>query len=328
MQTAPLNIKKILVVRNDRFGEFLLNIPALRALRETFPQAKITTVVDHCVRELTECIPYIDEAVEWGMRRHSLSERIGLIRTLKAETMDMAIMLNPSKEFNILTYISGIPVRVGYDKKWGFLLTHKMRDIKYLGQKHEVEYNLELVGLVGAKTKDKGLSLIVEENNLPDDLPSNRDIKDDNILIALHPWTSDHIKQWLLNNFSELSVKLLNEPAVKIIVFGGKEDLGKSSELFGGFDKRLINVTGKTTLKQLAALLKKCRLLISGDSGPVHLACAVGTPVIAIFRNDIPGKSAKRWGPWGEGSFVIEKDRLSDISVDEVLSKVKEALNN
>jgi len=86
-------------------------------------------------------------------------------------------------------------------------------------------------------------------------------------------------------------------------------------------------MTGKTTLKQLASLLKKSRLLISGDSGPVHLACAVGTPVIVIFRNDIPGKSAKRWGPWGPGNFIIEKDNLCDITVDEVFSKAKEALN-
>ncbi len=329
MQIDRKAVKKILVVRNDRFGEFLLNIPALRALKETFVQPEITAVVAPNVKELAECIPYIDKVIQWGIQRHSLSERFGLIRALKAKAIDMAIMLNPSKEFNMFTYVSGIPVRVGYDRKWGFLLTHKMQDIKYLGQKHEVEYNLDLVGLVGAKTEDKSLTMMIEGNSVIDGLLSDCDMRNDTILIALHPWTSDPIKQWPLEKFRELSARLLNNPAVKVIIVGGKEEQARSRELFDSPDKRLIDTTGKTTLKQLAALLKKCRLLISGDSGPAHLACAAGTPVIVIFRNDIPAKSAKRWGPWGgKGNFAIERDRLSGISVDEVLGRVKEALSN
>ncbi len=74
---------------------------------------------------------------------------------------------------------------------------------------------------------------------------------------------------------------------------------------------------------ELAALLKRCSLLISCDSGPMHLAVSVGTPVVALFRNDLPGKGAQRWGPWGEGHTVIEKGRLEDISVDELLEAVR-----
>jgi ADP-heptose:LPS heptosyltransferase len=76
-------------------------------------------------------------------------------------------------------------------------------------------------------------------------------------------------------------------------------------------------------LKQLAALLKKCKLLISGDSGPVHLAACVETPVIAIFRSDMPQKCAVRWGPSSEGSIVVQKNNLADISVEEVFEKVR-----
>jgi ADP-heptose:LPS heptosyltransferase len=67
-------------------------------------------------------------------------------------------------------------------------------------------------------------------------------------------------------------------------------------------------------------------LIISGDSGPVHLACAVGIPVVALFRNDLPGKTAKRWGPWGKGCAVIEKDSLNDITVDEVLNLLRQII--
>jgi ADP-heptose:LPS heptosyltransferase len=82
----------------------------------------------------------------------------------------------------------------------------------------------------------------------------------------------------------------------------------------------------QTSLVELAALLKRCSLLISCDSGPMHLAASVGTPVVALFRNDLPGKTAKRWGPWGSGHTVIEKVNLLDISVDEVFEKAKQRL--
>ncbi len=158
MQIDKGTIKNILVVRNDRFGEFLLNIPAFRALKETFINANLIIAVDPYVRELAESIPFIDEAIEWSRGKHPLLEKLRLIKLLKNRRIDMAVMLNPSKDLNIITRLAGIPIRVGYDRKWGFLLTHKMKDKKHLAEKHEIEYNLELVSLIGAKTQDSTLS--------------------------------------------------------------------------------------------------------------------------------------------------------------------------
>lgn len=324
MLVEPEKIRNILVVRNDRFGEFLLNIPALRALKETFIDARIITVVDPYVKELAECISYIDELIVWGSGKHQLSEKIELISCLKGKNIDLAIMLNPCKEFNIFTYLAGIPIRVGYDRKWGFLLTEKIKDKKYLAEKHEVEYNLELVGLVGANTRDKRLSLGLKVN-ANDNLLNDLNIEDSD-LIAVHPWTSDPLKQWPIENFCSVTEKLIKELNKKVIIIGGAQEQAKGLKYFNHPQENIINLTGKTSLVQLAALLKRCKLLISGDSGPVHLACAVGAPTIAIFRSDIPAKCARRWGPWGAGNFVIEKDNLNDISVDEVLEKAKEVL--
>lgn len=325
MQIDHKTIKNILVVRNDRFGEFLLNIPAFRALKETFVNARIIAVVSPYVRELAERVPFIDEIIEWARAKHALTENFRFIKLLKRKDIDIAIMLNPSKVFNIFSYLAGIPVRVGYARKWDFLLTHKIEDKKYLGQKHEIEYNLELVHLIGAKTENKTLSLIIDNdiNSLFEDF----NIKDYDNLVALHPFTSDPIKQWPLDNFVELANKLICEPNIKLVTVGGKDELNSSIKFCRNLLGSPINMTAMTTLRQLAALLKRCKLLISGDSGPVHLACAVGIPVLAIFRGDIPGKSARRWGPWGEEHTVIEKNNLSDISVDEVFKKIKEKLN-
>jgi ADP-heptose:LPS heptosyltransferase len=325
MQIVPRDIKNILALRNDRFGEFLLNIPALRALKETFVNARIIVVVDPYVGELARSISFIDEIIEWGRGRHSLSEKLRLIGFLRKRGINVAIMLNPSKDFNIFAYLAGIPIRVGYDRKWGFLLTHKIQDKKYLGHQHEIEYNLELVSLIGAQTQDKNLSLKIG-NNINNNLLGEFNIRDDSRLVALHPWTSDPLKQWPLSNFCELARRLIKELNAKIVIIGGEEEFKVSVELFNHFDSNLINTTGRTTLKQLAGLLKKSKLLISGDSGPMHLACAVGTPVVAIFRNDLPEKSAKRWGPTGANNVVIESESLADIGVDEVINRVKEAI--
>ncbi len=234
-------------------------------------------------------------------------------------------MLNPLKDMNILTYLSGIPIRVGYNRKCGFLLTHKMKDEKCLGLRHEVEYNLELVSLIGVKTEDKSLFFPVDNIQM-DSLPEYFNINNYNNVVAIHPWTSDPVKQWPVQFFRDLAIRLMREQGVRVVIVGGKDELDKSTELFSDIDNNLINLTGKTTLMQLAAFLKKCRLLVSGDSGPVHLATAVGTQVLAIFRNDIPGKGPLRWGPWGEGNIIVGKGNLLDITVTEVFDKVKGAL--
>lgn len=304
----------------------MLNIPALRALKSAFENVRIIAVVDPYVKDLAQCIPLIDEVIEWSRGKHSLAQKIKFINLLKARRIDAAVMLNPSKEFNIFTYLSGIPVRVGYARKWDFLLTHKIEDMKHLGVKHEVEYNLELVGLLGAGTDDKRLFLSVD-NGIIKNLVEDYGIKESDTLVALHPWASDPIKEWPLANFMALVRRLLLEKNIKVVIVGGKDELGRAQDFSkDSAAQNLINLTGKTTLKQLAAFLKRCKLLISGDSGPMHLASAVGSKVLAIFRNDIPGKASKRWGPWGEGHIIIQKSSLSDISVDEVCDKAKEAL--
>lgn len=302
------------MVRNDRFGEFLLNTPAFRALKRNYPGAKLTLLVNPYVRELAGYIDCVDEVIAWENTKHKFSQIYRFSRNLKAGNFDLCVIFNPSRELNIIAFLAGIPIRVGYNRKWAFLLTHKMEDKKYLGQKHEVEYNLELLNLIGIKTEDKALSLKID----------NGIIRGEDI--ALHPFTSDPVKQWPIQNFRELAQRLVKELNKKVIIVGGKEELTRGGAYFDNLGAGIVNMTGKTTLIQLASLLKKCGLLISGDSGPVHLACAVGTRVLALFRNDLPAKSAKRWGPWGEGHSVIEKPNLADISVDEVLGKVKEGL--
>ena len=142
-------IKNILIIRNDRFGEFLLNISAMRALKETYSQARLTLAVSSAVSELAGLVECVDEVVVWDEVK----------RNLRKHQFDLCVVLNPTKEANWAVFWAGIPVRVGYDRKWGFLLTHKIKDTKHFGNRHEVDCNLELVGLVG-RSQGSGPSLV------------------------------------------------------------------------------------------------------------------------------------------------------------------------
>jgi ADP-heptose:LPS heptosyltransferase len=307
-------MRNILVLRNDRFGEFLLNIPALRALRETYPEARLTLVVNPSVRELAASLSLAERILEWSARQHSFWQVLGMSRRLRKMRFDAALMLNPSQEFNLITYLAGIPLRAGYCRKWPFLLNRRLEDKKYLGLQHEVEYNLQLAGLLGAKTADTSLRLPVDFScsiNLPDEF------------IVIHPFTSDPLKQWPPERFRELACVLQDKFKQKVVVVG-LPNPAEGPQL--DFGPEIIDLTAKTSLVQLAGLLKKAKLLISGDSGPVHLACVVGTPVIALFRNDLAAKGPRRWGPWGNSGFVLENKSLEGISAQEILAKAEEVL--
>ncbi|MFA5063434.1 MAG: glycosyltransferase family 9 protein [Candidatus Omnitrophota bacterium] len=298
-------IKNILVIRNDRFGEFLLNIPAFRALKESFPGSQLTLAVSFANKELAECIECADKVAIWDD---------DFKKNLRKQKFDLCVVLNPAKEAHWACFWAGIPKRVGYNKKWGILLTHKMQDNKNLGLKHEVECNLDLVGLIDARTVDKAIRLgRLPQHNKPEYSGA----------IAIHPFTSDSLKQWPVEKFQELIRRLAQDFGAKLIVVGREKDDRKE---FDNLGKNVINLVNKTSLVELAQILRQSKLLISCDSGPMHLAAAVGTPVLALFRNDLAGKTARRWGPWGKGHMVIEKSRLEDIATEEIIEIINKKL--
>jgi len=313
MKINSAKIKRILVVRNDRFGEFLLNVPAFRALKETFLDARITLVADTSLVDLADSIPYIDEFLFWNRGKHSIFGGIVFWWQLFLKRFDAAVIFNPTKEMHIYSYLAAIPIRVGYKRKWCFLLTHTIKDTKNRGDKHEVIANLELVDLLGAKTANYGLEIKLNSN------------LNDRYLVAIHPFTSDMVKQWPLERFHELAERLSVRGIGKIVIVGKPE---KNEKVLVFAQGEIINMVGKTGLIQLADILKQSKVLVSCDSGPVHLAGCVGTPVVVLFRNDMLGKNPERWGPWGKFNKVIQKSALNDITVDEVEKAVLDICSN
>ena len=340
-------IRKILVVRTDRMGEALLNIPAVRALKQN-SSAFIVTLVNPVVKELLVGTPEIDQILTFDEEKwnKSIFTKLKLYWQIRKMKFDLAVILNPAKKFHILTYLAGIPRRLGYDRKWGFLLTDKIKDKKFQGQKHEVEYNLDLVRAIGADTEDKRISIKVEkeDSQFVEDLLLKYGVKDKDLVIAIHPHSSNPAKSWPKENFAGVADELYARFLAKVAIIGGAEERSSAIKLISQAKHPLINLTGKLTLKQLTAFFQRCTLLISNDSGPVHIAAAMCTPTVVIFGRNIPGVSPKRWGPWGNGHIVLHKDPgcnpcldrncpynfkcLTSISPEEVLWAAEKQIND
>lgn len=348
-------IKKILVIRTDRIGEVLLTTPILAALKEAMPDAKVSMMVRPEVKELVEDNPNVSEIIEYkgeirgnkgkeGVIREkkgTIRKAFRLKRIFKEKDFDIAIIVNPKKEFHLAVFLAKIPIRVGFDRKWGFLLTHKVKDLKYMAEKHEVEYNLDLVRILGIEPKDKKLVLVVRDTDIERGINKeeegkiriNKDregeiwLEKGQQIIAIHPCTSNPKKQWPKEYFAKLG-DLLIESGYNVAIVSGPDDILVAKEVISMMKNKTIDLSGRLTLKELAVLFKKCKFLVSGDSGPVHIAAAVGTPVVAIFGKQDPGSRPERWGPWGKGHIVIQKDRLEDIKPEEVFNAIKNAHTN
>jgi len=328
-------INRILAVRNDRFGEFLLTIPAFQGLKAEYPRAKLTLAVDNCVYELAKRLPFVDELLTWENRRHRLPEILKFSRELKKKKYDACLIFNPSKEFNIISWLAGIPVRAGYDRKCAFLLNRRIEDKKSEGLKHEVEYNLEFLKTIGIRPEllnnvslrgrseatDEAILMEIKEDDFPLTMLAGLGLEDKGFAV-IHPWASNKQKEWPAYKFQEVCRKLATE--IKVVVIGGKEERNRSVEFCRGL--KVIDLTGQTTLLELGGLLKRSRMLLTNDSGPMHLAAILGIPVAAIFRKSPPGVSAKRWGPVGNRNIVIENETIADISVDEVIDEIKKII--
>ncbi|HAH20819.1 MAG: hypothetical protein A2Y00_02995 [Omnitrophica WOR_2 bacterium GWF2_43_52] len=321
-----MKIARILAVRNDRFGEFLLTLPALYALKEHYPGAELTLVVNGSVAELAARIPCVDEVIVWENKKHGFLEIGRFAAQTAGKKYDLCVIFNPSKELNIVSFLAGIPARCGYNRKWGFLLNRTTEDKKHLGSMHETEYNLELLKTIGISTGSQPLNFLLDirDDDFSDKRLVHRGLSSKNFII-IHPWASNTQKEWPLDKFKAVALQIMNTLHIPCVLIGGPEEVKRADQFCN--DMPLINLTGKTSLIELAGLLKKGRVLLTNDSGPMHLAAAVGIPIVAIFRKQPPAISARRWGPVGTSNSIIENDVLAEISVEEVFHGVKTILS-
>jgi len=312
VQGVKGEFQRILIVRTDRIGDVLLSTPVIKALRGAYPNAYIAMMVSPYAKDIVDSNLYLDEVIIYDKdSQHKKWRRsIKFALSLKKKKFDLAIVLHPTNRVHLVTFFAGIPKRVGYDRKMGFLLTDRRKHSKQLGEKQELEYSLDLVRYLGIEPKDKTLFMPIrpESEKWADELFKIEGIKRTDKLLAIHPGASCPSKIWPSERFAETADRLTEKYSFKVLVIAGPKDMHAAQEVLKNMRHPALNLAGKISVSQLASVLKRCQLFVSNDSGPVHIASAVGTPVISIFGRNQKGLSPLRWGPVGERDKILHKE--------------------
>jgi len=303
--------QKILLVRTDRIGDVVLTTPAIRAVRKNFPESFLAMMVQPYTYEVVKNNPNLDEVIIYDKRgiQKSFWGSFKFARVLRRKKFDLVFIFHPTNRVNIITFLAGIPERIGYDRKYGFLLTRRIADEKHKGEKHEIDYNLDVTATRGISADSKKIEMFLteEEEDFALKFFHDNGVDIDSPLVAMQPGASCPSKRWPLTNFAEVGRKLMESGPVNFVIIGSNSEsllLGKLKQSLKG---KAIIAQG-FSLGNLAAILKCSRLLISNDTGPVHIAAAMKTPCIVIFGRKQPGLSPGRWRPWGDEHVIFHKD--------------------
>ncbi len=317
-----MKLKNLLLIRNDRMGDFLMTLPAIHQIRQGFPSCRISLLIHRELIPLMAGHPDCDQLLEWNPEepRGLGAARRWVIRFRK-ERFDAAVVFNPSKFFHGAVFLARIPVRIGYRRKWGFLLTGSIPDTKSERSLQEAEYNLELLPLLGLNPS----SPILEWPAQPDAARRTEQFFQEegaassSPITALHPWTSNPDKSWSLEEFGGLA-RRLTEAGHPVVLLGGPREGSSRDRWRRQFPASVVDWVGRVPLDLLPAVLRRCSLLVSNDSGPVHVAAAVGTRSIVVAPRT-HAQQLSRWKPLGSFHQI-----LLSPSVEEVFEAALENL--
>lgn len=317
------NIKKILVIKLRQIGDVLLTVPAFRALREHFPQAHIAALVNSGTEEILADNPLIDEVIIYnrGIKKLNLWQRrrreIAFVRALRQQRFDLVIDLSSGDRAAITGFLSGARYRIGTNvSKHGFwgkrrLYTHFARKD---GSRHIVLQDHDVMSQFGIQTRNLSVDFFIP--------PSARShveqlfqphIKEKDIVVHIHPLSKWFFKCWKDENMAQV-VGWLMDQGVKVVVTSSPEssELQRTRNILSlipgssATHSHLLDLSGRTTIPLLAAVSEASDLFMGIDSAPMHIAAAVGTPVISLFGPSL----THRWAPWPNRKLFESKTEL------------------
>ncbi|KJJ84627.1 glycosyl transferase family protein [Candidatus Omnitrophus magneticus] len=222
-------IKKILIARTDRLGDVVLTIPIIKFFRQKYPSCFISVLVRPYTKDIFQNNPDIDETIIYDKERlrGNIWNTIKFALFLKSKKFDACIAFNPSSRVHLIFFLAGIPIRIGYNRKWGIFLNKRFSDTKHKGLKHESEYNFDLLKQAGFDTRGADITPFIppceSTRKIVTALLERENITDK--IIAIHPGASCPSKMWPLERFAEICDRLEKEKKYKIILVGGKESI-------------------------------------------------------------------------------------------------------
>jgi heptosyltransferase-1 len=286
-------------------------------LRRMYPHGHITWVVEGAAADLVRTHPYLDRVLvshrkEWAGKlrrgrdiRRTLSEIRSFVRRLRDRRYDLVIDFHGLLKSSLITLASGGARRLGYDSMQelsGLFVNEKIFENM---EKHAVDRYLDFLRYLGAKIDTPEFLIAVEEDNKArvHTLLRSHGIDPDKSFVAVNPVAFWDTKLWYDEKFARLGDRITEELDVTVILTGGSAT-GALGHIQSEMRHASINLGGQTTLRELAYLYSLSSLLVTTDSGPMHIAAAVGTPVVALFGPTDP----VRTGPYGAGHVVLRKE--------------------
>jgi len=319
-------MKEILIINLTRMGDLLQTTPLMAGLKERHPGARITLLVNSAFTEICRGIPFIDELIDFDMkdyrkrlleRKYSLVENFhlieGLINRINSRSYDLTINVTHSTISAVLTSLVETKEIRGFsiDSEGHRVIKHPWTRYFFnvvpnrnYNPFHLVDMYLKIGGV---KPKCKGLIYheAGEDEEKASLLLEREGIREGDVLVGFHLGASKSDKTWPVASYAELAGMIAGAYGARILLFGSPGEADLASQFEKDSHVRPVNFVGKTNIGELAALLRKCRLFISNDTGPLHIATSVGTKVIDISTANVHFMET---GPYGEGHYVIQAD--------------------
>ena len=306
------NIENILIFHPAGIGDAVLSVPVIKAIREAYPEAYIALVTSSRAKTLVELCPYIDElfAIEMDEISNALNPFNGekltnvwrLVSELRSRRFDVIAdftrigsRFNAVKRAVLFNLIQGKRIVGRNTRGWGFFLHGKVFDPD---EEHEVEHLMNVAKLLGTEQLQRlgqTQGLLELELFLSDDDRTHvksffeeNGVSNERPVVGINPnafWTS---KRWMEERFASVADRLTSYHDAVVILVGSRGDIPLVEKIRSQMKSSSINAAGKTSLRQLGALLEKLDLFITNDSGPMHIATAAKTPIIALFGPEKP----------------------------------------
>jgi len=303
----PASIKKILLVRLRRIGDIILTTPAITVLRKVFPQAFISYVVEDPYKDLVIGSSNIDKVIVFP-QNSKVKDFFRHIRRIRKEKYDVLIDFHGGPRAALITFFSKAKLKIGYQiKHKNFIYDVKIPRKPGGGYIHSVENHINLVKTLGIKIESPPplhlppvKKAVTEKMNK---IFSTNDLRGHKI-IPLHIGAGNEFRKWGIGNFVELINLLSQIPDVKIAMIGSQEDKNAEEEIQRKFDRPLFSLVGQLNLMELRQFITNSSLFIGPDSGPMHMAAATPTPIVALFGPNLSSINS----PWKAKAVVIEKE--------------------
>ena len=300
-------LKHLLIARTDKIGDLMLSLPVAHAIKATIPEATVDFLVSPATSQIARACPFVDGVIEFDERVHDPVQLCGLVSEIRSRGPDAAVILRPALRVALATLLAGVRIRVGtFYRYYSVLFNRRVREHRKYSDKHEMEYNLNCLraildvtpGLyrprieVGSGATEWAKGILREKG-----LGTER-------FVIIHPGSGGSARNLPLPSFARLADTIQRRFDVPVLVTAGRDEVHTVDGLTGLMASEMRSVIETPSLLDLAALIKEARLFISGSTGPMHLAAAVGTPTVSFFS---PARSCspRRWGPVGDKKIVI-----------------------